>query len=705
MLLLAAGGRTVEALNVFDRVRRELASELGLDPSQELRRAHEHVLRLTVPNDATAGDAPRQLPADLATFSGRADELAWALSMAEPRGTVVVSAIGGMAGIGKSTFAVHWGHKVAARFPDGQLYANLRGFDETERAVDPSDALRGFLAALGVEHTAIPAALDQQAALFRSRSAGRRMLVVLDNVRDEAQARPLLPGSAGCLVIVTSRHQLSGLVAVDGAYPLRLDLLREQEAYALLAMRIGADRLAAEPEATGEIIAFCGGLPLALAIVAARAVTGTACPLAGVAADLRLDTLSGSDPASSVRAVFSWSYRILTPPAARLFRLLSLCPANGVTPATLASLTDAQPLNELLRAELAVEVAPGRYGQHDLLRAYAGDLCSAEEREHGLRRLYDHYLSTLDNAERVISPSLQIVPLPEQVEGVNPEQFATQAQAVAWLRAEETALITLIERADQSSLDRHLMLLAIRMRAHLDRSMPPATVITALRNGRAAAVRLGDNYLHVRLNLALATAHAKIAQFDEAIAELVEGRDLAARAGDESGHASTMVITAQVLYRQGNTEDALTLVYDALPIYERLGERRSLARSLSAAGWLHTERGEYDKALAVCEQALAFYRELTEISGEAATWDSIGHARLRLGHHQQAIQAYAQSIDMSRQISDRDMEATALDGLGDAYTATGDHSAARQAWERSLQIFDALGHPAAGKVRAKLARD
>src|SRR5439155_12904450 len=300
---------------------------------------------------------------------------------------VVVTAISGTAGIGKTALAVHWAHHARGRFPDGQLYVNLRGYDPAGQPVSPDEAIRGFLAALGVPPERMPPALAAQVSLYRSLLATRRVLVVLDNASDADQVRPLLPGAPGCLVLVTSRDSLVSLVAAEGARPLVLDLLPPGEARQLLTRRLDAARTAAEPDAVEDIVAACARLPLALAIAAARAATNPRLRLAALAAELRenLDALHGGDATSDVRAVFSSSYRTLTPPAARLFRLLSLCPGADVSAAATASLAGLPParvrplLAELTRAHLVSEHAAGRYTMHDLLRAYAAEQARAAD--------------------------------------------------------------------------------------------------------------------------------------------------------------------------------------------------------------------------------------------------------------------------------------------------------------------------------------
>lgn len=452
ILALYRCGRQAEALEAYQRLHRLLDEELGLRPGQSAQDLQQQILAgdpaLTAPpvTDGRPAEArvPRQLPAALSGFTGRSGHLAELDKLVHDSGetgldrpgAVVIIAITGTAGIGKTTLAVHWAHQIAERYTDGQLYVNLRGFDPGSRPMEPGEAVRGFLDALNVTPERTPSGLEAQTGLYRTLLADKRVLVVLDNARDAEQVRPLLPGGRDCLVVVTSRNRMSGLIALDGAHPVNLDLLTVDEARQFLEHRLGPDRVAAEPEAAAAIIASCARLPLALAVVAARAATHPHFPLRALADELResngdLDAFDDLEQHMDVRAAYSWSYTRLDPEAARLFRLLGLHPGPDISAAAAASLAGVSLeraqmlLSELTSAHLLAERRPGRYRQHDLLRAYAADLArridADADRRAAAHRVSDHYLRT---ATRLLPPRRPSTTLTSVLAGVCPRPLA-----------------------------------------------------------------------------------------------------------------------------------------------------------------------------------------------------------------------------------------------------------------------------------------
>jgi DNA-binding SARP family transcriptional activator/tetratricopeptide (TPR) repeat protein len=459
MLVLAATGQQALALAHYQAIRERLGDELGVHPGTEMRTAYGKVLQQDYPADladqvVTAGGQgyaplvpPAQLPADLPTFAGRESELWHVAQMLGPGGdcpTVAVCAIDGMAGIGKTTFAIHWAHRIAKHFADGQLYLNLRGFDSSGAATAPADALYALLCSLGVPASYIPDGLDARAGLYRSVLAGKRVLIVLDNARDVQQVRPLLPGSPGCLIIATSRNPLIGLAMTDGARLLTLNLPSLPTAMQTLERRLGAGRVAAEPAAVEEIIQLCGRLPLALAIVSARAAAHPGFTLGSIAGDLRrtqgrLDAFAAGT-AADARSVFSWSYRQLSPQACRLFRLLSLPSPVDITVAAGASLLGVPPdeatrlIAELADTALLTEHQPGRYSFHDLIRAYAAELLQTTDTDtdchEALARLLDHYLHSSYAAQVELEPHEEPIAPGQPPPGVTPERFSDHESAM-----------------------------------------------------------------------------------------------------------------------------------------------------------------------------------------------------------------------------------------------------------------------------------
>jgi len=460
--------------------------------------------------------------------------------------------------MGKTTLAIHWAHRLTDRFPDGQLHLNLRGFDPAAAPVPLADAVRTVLGALGAEPARIPAGLDAQAALYRSLLAGRRMLVVLDNAATAEQVRPLLPGGPGSLVLVTSRAQLTGLVAADGAHPVPLDLLPADDARRLLAARLGADRIAAEPQASARIIAACARLPLALAVVGARLAVQPALSLAALADELeqdRLTTLDTGDPAVDVRTVLSWSYLRLSPDAARIFRLCALHPGPEIGLAALASLAGQPPtetrrlLTELVRVNLAGEPGHGRYVLHDLLRAYAGELAAPTDTQAERARLRDHYLHTAAAAAAAavrLHPARRPIPLPPAGAGV---VLADVSDATAWFRAEGRALVTAVQ---DSTDDRYAWQLAWTLADYLDREGRWQEWFDTQSTAAAAAERLGDESWQLYAHRSAAGAMIRLRRFSRGRELLERSARLAAGTGEQVAQAQTENTLAWLLELEGD---------------------------------------------------------------------------------------------------------------------------------------------------------
>jgi DNA-binding SARP family transcriptional activator/Tfp pilus assembly protein PilF len=723
MRALHGDGRQAEALQVFADFRRRLGAEHGLDPGADLVELHRAIARAdpapTGPPARPAQVVPRQLPGAVSGFVGRAGQLAALTAELDGRSrTVVISAIGGTAGVGKTALAVHWARQVADRFPDGQLYVNLRGFDPGGSALDPAEAVRGFIEALQESPRRMPSSVDAQIGRYRSLLADRRVLLLLDNARDAGQVRPLLPGAPGCLVLVTSRNRLAGLVAAEGAHPFTLDLLSAAEARELLAHRLGAARVAAEPEAVEEIIRGCARLPLALAIVAARAATSPGITLTALADELRarprdLDAFDvGEDVTANARAVFSWSYDALEPPAARLFRLLGLHPGAELTTASAASLAGLPApetgalLAELSRAHLITETVPGRYAVHDLLRAYAAERAgtdeTAAERRSALVRVLDHYLHTAVAADRLLHPNRRPIETAAAGPGVTPEDPGDHERAMAWFIAEHQVLVAAIDRAAAAGLATHAWQLAwalvdfFHRRGHWHEWA--ATQRTALAATRRAGDRLGQAEAHRLLGLAC----LRLGDLDVARRHLLDALGLFAALGDPAGQASSHRGLGRVAARHGRYDEALGHAEQTLELFRATGDRAGEANVLNAIGWYHTRGGDHAQALVHCRRALELHVARGDRFGQANTWDSLGYAHHQLDQHAEAISCYRRSLELSRELTDRYGEADTLTRLGDTHRAAGDQMEAVASWRTALTILEDLRHVDTAQVRRRL---
>jgi DNA-binding SARP family transcriptional activator/tetratricopeptide (TPR) repeat protein len=735
MLALYRDGQQAGALAAYQRARRVLVGRLGIEPGAGLRRLQQQILTadpaLLLPEPAPGAAAPgaavavvpRQLPPPVAHFAGRVGELkalTGVLDAAAGGATVVISAIGGTAGVGKTALAVHWAHQVSEWFPDGQLYVNLRGFDPAGAPVTAADAVRRFLDALCVPPAQIPASPEAQQGLYRSLLAGRRMLIVADNARDAAQVRPLLPGGGGCLVLVTSRSQLASLVAAEGAHPLTLDLLSPAEARSLLEGRLGPERVAAEPRAAAELAGLCARLPLALAIAAARAATHPGLPLAALAAELRdapgrLDALDTGDAAASVRAVFSWSCRQLPAPAARMFGLLGIHPGPDITAPAAASLAAIphdqarHALTQLTRASLLTEHAPGRYAFHDLLRAYATEQATAQEtpeqRHTATHRALDHYLHTADAAALLLYPQRDTSPLAPQQPGVIPEDVADYDQAMAWFEAEHRVLLAAITQAASTGFDVHAWQLPMALTTFLERRGNWHDYAAAQQTALAAAQRLGDLAAQARARRSLAGASVLLGFYQDAGAHFEQALELYRQLGDRTGQGRAHIGLSRVCEALGRYDESLAHSMQALELHRAAGNRPREAAALNNVGWYHVQLGDYQQALACCEQALELHQELGDRRGETYAWDSVGYARHHLGQYPEAVACYQRALALFREQGDRPHQADVLIHLGDSYAADGQPPAAREAWQQALDILDDLDHPRADDIRARLQPD
>jgi DNA-binding SARP family transcriptional activator len=745
MLACYQSGRQAEALEAYRKARAVLIGELGVEPGPELQHLHERILdadpRLALTarlpagaiqvaplgpaRGATAGAAvlgvPRELPPAIRHFTGRSGALEELTRLADEDpgwpGTVAISAIGGAAGIGKTALALHWAHREAWRFPDGQLYVNLRGFCPSGRPMTPAEAVRGFLDSLGVPAWQIPAVPAAQVGLYRSRLSGQRMIIVLDNARDDEQVRALLPAAPGCMVLVTSRNQLTGLSAAHGAHLVSLEVLSSGEAVELLARRIGPERVAAEPEAAAALVDRCARLPLALNVVAARATARPGFSLAVLAAELRdartrLDALASSDTDTDVRAAFSWSYQSLSAAAARMFRLVGLHPGPDQSVAATASLgavreDEARALLELLAdAHLVTEHRPGRFSCHDLLRAYAAEQARAMDDEAGCRqathRMLDHYLHSARAADLLLSPRPSPVLLPTPQPGAVMAEPTDRARALAWLTAEHQALLAVTSRASEAGFETYAWQLPLFLGSYFDTTAHWQDWAASQRLALTAAERIGDRTGQANARHYLGFACLRLGAHTQARRHLEQAAEFSRQLGDQAGQARVHITLAISCRLRGEVALALEHAQLALRLFRSGRNRAGQATALNAIGWYHAHLGHYADALDCCEQALGLYQELGNPAGEAATWDSLGYVHRQLGHQADVTACYDRAIAMFRAQGNSYFEAGTLRNLGEAQEASGCHTAARQSFQQALALLDQLRHPDADTVRACL---
>ncbi|MGW7351556.1 ATP-binding protein [Streptomyces sp. NPDC054784] len=676
---------------------------------------------------------PRQLPGDVRSFVNRARELAELDTVLDPdaggdaHGPVWV--IVGTAGVGKTSLALHWAHQARALepFPDGQLYVNLRGYDPGT-PVTPVEALTRFLRSLHVPARSIPTDPEAAAALYRSVLAGRRMLVILDNAATTAQVRPLLPGTPGCLVLITSRSRLSGLVARDGAHRLTLDVLEESEAVDLLRAVTRGYRSDGERDRLVELARLCARLPLALRIAAERAASRPRMELDALIADLRdesslWDALSAGDDdeADAVRSVFAWSYRALPREAAQLFRLLGLHPGPEFSTWAAGALADERPgrvrhlLDVLVGAHLLEQHAPDRYAFHDLLRAYATDQAHHEESpESGaaaFTRLLDWYLHTADAAQSLVGPPGTDPVLDAETSTVPPLAFKDYDEALGWYEWERTNLLNAARAAERAGHDRHAWQLPAVLR-HLHAVFNPfdewlamghiglrAARRTRDRDAEAEALenlgtaytqsyRLAEGAEHLGAALeirraqgsrtkeafslnALGLNHLRARELREADGHFVRARRIFEGGGDRHWTAVTLSNLSEVRYELGHLTAARESVLSALAAHRRNGNPGGEGNALHLLSAVQHDRGEYADALRSAEEAVAIARERQNHMWEGYWLLDLGRAQRADGRLDEALVSYQRAASLERRLGDRGREARAWQGTGGVHLALG----------------------------------
>jgi DNA-binding SARP family transcriptional activator/tetratricopeptide (TPR) repeat protein len=787
MVALWRCGRRGDALAVFDRTRRALAEELGLDPGPDLRRVQARVLaddpslagsapdldarmsgavtalsaslepeKVLSPVRVSGGHAiviPRQLPAGAGYFADRASELKALDELLDLVGAstdpgaqmgLVMTGITGMAGVGKTALAVHWARSAASRFPDGQLFVNLRGYDSDAAPLTADEVIGWFLVALGIPAAAIPAGSHERAGLYRSVLATRRVLMLLDNVRDAAQVRPLLAGGPGCMAIVTSRSSLTGLSAAEGARLVPLAPMGEDEAVVLLGARLGAQRLAAEPAAVSQLVDRCGYLPLALAVMAARVAAAPDVTLSALAAQLaeasaaelapaargvgRLDTFETGDSATSLRELLSWSYRQLSGRAAEMFALLGVHCGPDISVAAAASLAgvslaDARwALMELAEVSLVAEHRPGRYVMHDLVSEYAAErswqtLADARIRAAISRALHHYLQSAASSADSWFTPLAHTFPpsTAPPPAGVMPEQFQSRDQFLSWLESEHQVLLQAVRQAADLGFEAeawqiyYYLTLILADKGYWGDMTAVGQVALGAARRQADHAGLARTLLNLGKQLDLLGAHDEAqAHHFEALGHFRDGDDLTGQANAHLTIAHSIELQTYVSITTSSdgghrTRTGLDHAIEAVRKFRAGGENSGEGFALVCLGDYHAAMGDWETARQYLHQGLGLHERTGDLVGQGDAWGSLGVLHHNLRDYAQAIACFEQALKVFPDVLGVPwLRGLIFVQLGDAQQANGDAEAARVAWRQAERIFDSLQYPAVNAVRARL---
>ena len=699
--LAERSGLSVRTIGDLERGR-------GQPRMSTLRRLTDALSQPTGDQPAAPASLPRELPASPALFVGRSRELATLdeFCAGTPTATII-SAIGGTAGVGKTALALRWAHEHAPRFPDGQLYVDLRGYDPGP-PVSAQEALSGFLRSLGVRGQDVPPNLAECAARYRSLLAGRRVLVLLDNARDVEQVRPLLPGAVGCVTLVTSRDALAGLVARDGARRLDLELLAPPEAISLLRALIGV-RALADPSAVEALARQCAGLPLALRVAAELVCARRAVPLATLADELAdrhrmLDLLdAGGDQRTAVRAVFSWSYQHLGLACAQSFRLLGLHPGTEFEPYGLAALTGgtveraSQVLIDLSRAHLVEPAGEATYAMHDLLRAYAAEQAATAEtglvRQEAMTRLFDFYLGTTAMAMDILFP-IEEARAASARKPVVPVPVTDTGSARRWLAANLTTLVRVVGTAADQGWTDHAISLADVMFRYLEAGNHLSEIVTVFGHAERAATQAGDRRAQAQALNNLCLTHLRQGDYQQARTLLGRSLELYLQSEDVTGQAYALGNLGIIEYIEGNYEQALTSQHLALARYRQTDGQLGEARTLTNIGLVELRLEEFEQAAGYFQRSLELGRRIGAQLTQGLALAGLGSARLGQGSYEAADRCLDDALALLREVGDQAGEAEALSMLGALRCAQNRPARALLLQRESLALYRKIGDPA-----------
>jgi len=704
-------GRRGAAFRHYRLVRARLVEELGIDPGPELRAAHAALLNDdgggAIPAESRpAHRIPKQLPAEPRGFTGRAAELSLLDSLVPGAGRAggAIAAVSGTAGVGKTALAVHWAHRVRDRFPDGQLYANLRGHAPGPPA-SPIEILAQFLSALGIPPERVPTDGETAAALYRTLTTDRRTLVLLDNAAGPEQVRPLLPAGPGCLVVVTGRDRMTGLVAVHGARRLTLDVLSPDDAVELLAGVLGHDRVRAEPEAAVEFAKLCVHLPLALRIAAANLADRPGAGIEDHVAELREGNLLAAlavqgDEQTAVRTAFDLSHAALPADAQRLFRLLSLVPGSDVGADAVAALAGTEParaaavLDRLAGAHLVEHHTPGRYRFHDLLRRYAAEraerLETPADRDRALRRLYGWYLGAVDGAARLLYPHMLRLPVPDAPVAVGPAEVG---EASNWLDAERGNLVAAVRHAADTGPRPMAWLLADALRGYFWMCMRRVEWLATAEAGLAAAEADGEPRARAAARLSLADLNFRQGHYRQAVRHYTAALLLARQAGWAEAQAAVLGNLGCVYWQSGRLADAAARFERGLALSRRIGQPAGEAVAFGNLGLVHWEMGHLAQAADHYGEALRRYRRIGSRYGEAINLANLGQVQRARGRAAEAADLLGRSLPLQREAGNRGGEAETRSRLALAHGDLGRPAEALEGARTGLALAREAGDP------------